>query len=269
MLSLKCDIEIKCKDSKKTIKFDYCNDILIKASCKNHTDTAVLKVPRMQEEANVSEDEQHEKVATYMKTQDWQNAIAQHWNINRAKQGIVFDANQMYIRKFPDNAAAYMDKIKPDKWGLDNSIKKLQQQAQTSTTKYEGTAEEFWNANKVSIDGKEYLVLEDYNGRKWRMDKDDFDKHTSNTVKKRAFRTEYLNNIFEVAKNPDEVWLGQDNSNMQLKDMKLSNYNLIKYYKNTTLVVSVKLENEQCVFKTWYLLKDKNKRRGLLIKKGI
>ena len=65
----------------------------------------------MQEEANVSEDEQHEKVAAYMKTKDWQNAIAQHWNINRAKQGIVFDANQMYIRKFPDNVAAYMDKI--------------------------------------------------------------------------------------------------------------------------------------------------------------
>ena len=46
MLSLKCDIEIKCKDSKKTITFDYCNDILIKTSCKNLTDTAVLKVPR-------------------------------------------------------------------------------------------------------------------------------------------------------------------------------------------------------------------------------
>lgn len=65
----------------------------------------------MREEANVSKDEQHEKVAAYMKTQDWQNAITQHCNINRAKQGIVFDANQMYIRKFPDNVAAYMDKI--------------------------------------------------------------------------------------------------------------------------------------------------------------
>lgn len=226
-------------------------------------------VPRMQSEANISEDEQHEKVAGYMKTKDWQNAVAQHWNINRAKQGIVFDANQMYIRKFPDNAAAYMDKVKPDKWGLDNSIKKLQQQATETSKKYEGSAEDFWNTNKVSIDGKEYLVLEDYNGRKWRMNKDDFDNHTTNTVKKRAFRTEYLNNIFEVAKNPDEVWLGQDNSNKQQKDMKLSNYNLIKYYKDTTLVVSVKLENEQCVFKTWYLLKDKNKRKGFLIKKGI
>ncbi len=46
MLSLKCAIEIKCKNSKKTVKFDYCNDILIKTSCKNLTDTAVVKVPR-------------------------------------------------------------------------------------------------------------------------------------------------------------------------------------------------------------------------------
>ena len=29
-----------------------------------------IEGPRMQEEANVSEDEQHEKVAAYMKTQD-------------------------------------------------------------------------------------------------------------------------------------------------------------------------------------------------------
>lgn len=224
-------------------------------------------VPRMQSEANISEDEQHEKVAGYMKTKDWQNAVAQHWNINRAKQGIVFDANQMYIRKFPDNAAAYMDKIKPDKWGLDNSIKKLQQQATENSKKYEGTAEDFWNDNKKIIDGKEYLVLEDYNGRKWRMNKDDFDNHTTNTVKKRAFRTEYLNNIFEVAKNPDEVWLGQDKSNKQQKDMELSNYNLIKYYKDTILAVSFKLEKSEMKLKTWYVLKDAKKRRGLLIKK--
>ena len=226
-------------------------------------------VPRMQSEANISEDEQHEKVAGYMKTKDWQNAVAQHWNINRAKQGIVFDANQMYIRKFPDNAAAYMDKIKPDKWGLDNSIKKLQQQATEVSKKYEGTAEEFWNANKKIIDGKEYLVLEDYNGRKWRMNKDDFDNHTTNTVKKRAFRTEYLNNIFEVAKNPDEVWLGQEykDRNKQIDDYYLTNYSMIKFYRDTTLIVNCKLENNVMTFKTWYQLKDKRKRSGILIKK--
>lgn len=46
MLSLNCKIKIIGKDSKKIITFDYCNEILIKTSCKNLTDTAVLKVPR-------------------------------------------------------------------------------------------------------------------------------------------------------------------------------------------------------------------------------
>ncbi|MBR3571669.1 MAG: DUF935 family protein, partial [Bacteroidales bacterium] len=227
-------------------------------------------VPRMQHEVEgITEESQHQRAAKYMETADWKNAEAQHWDINRAKQGLVFDANQMYIRKFPDNAAAYMDKVKPDKWGLENSIKKLQQQASETALKYEGTAEEFWNAHKHTIDGREYLVVEDYNGRKWKMDRTAFDIHTSDKKKKRAFRTNYLPNIFEIARKPDEVWLNQDQANKQQNDMKLSNYNYVKFYKDCTIVVSCKIENDACVFKTWYLLKDKTKRGGLLIKRGI
>ena len=225
-------------------------------------------VPKMQHEVDgITEESQHQKVEQYMNTADWKNAEAQHWDINRAKQGLVFDANQMYIRKFPDNAASYMDKVKPDKWGLENSIKKLQQQAEGEALRYEGTAEEFWNAHKQTIDGKEYLVVEDYNGREWKMDRDAFDTHTTDKVKKRAFRTEYLPNIFEIAKNPDEVWLGRDVRNTNQKDMELSNYNLIKYYQDITIVVSFKQQGNEMYLKTWYVLRDSNKRRGLLIKK--
>ena len=101
------------------------------------------------------------------------------------------------------------------------------------------------------------------------MDRASFDMHTTDKVKKRAFRTEYLPNIFEVAQKPDEVWLGRDSTNKQQKDMSLSNYTLIKYYKGSAIVVSCKIENDTLVFKTWYQLKDKNKRKGLLLKKGI
>jgi hypothetical protein len=45
MLKLVCKIEIKNKDNKK-ISFDYVNQIEVKTSCKNLTDTAVVKVPR-------------------------------------------------------------------------------------------------------------------------------------------------------------------------------------------------------------------------------
>jgi hypothetical protein len=45
MLNLICKIEIIGKDNKK-ISFDYCNQIEIKTSCKNLTDTAIVRVPR-------------------------------------------------------------------------------------------------------------------------------------------------------------------------------------------------------------------------------
>lgn len=224
-------------------------------------------VPRMAEEVSVSEREQHEKAGRYMETTDWKNAVAQHWDINRAKQRIVFDANQMYIRKFADNAAAYMDKVKPDKWGLQNSIGKLQEQAGGPAKVFNGTPDEFWNNNKQSIDGREYFVVKDYNGRQWRMDRKSFDEHTSDRKKKRAFRTKSLANIIDVAKNPDEVWLGQDHGNSQKADMALSNYNLVKYYKDTTLVVSLKLEKNEMRLKSWFVLRDSGKRRGLLIRR--
>lgn len=226
-------------------------------------------VPKMAAEVNASEQSQHEIAERYFETADWKNAEAQHWDMNRAKQGLVFDANQMYIRKFPNNAAAYMDKVRPDQWGLENSIKKLQQQATETALKYDGNADDFWNTHKQIVDGREYLVVEDYKGRKWKMDRASFDMHTTDKVKKRAFRTEYLPNIFEVAQKPDEVWLGRDSTNKQQKDMSLSNYTLIKYYKGSAIVVSCKIENDTLVFKTWYQLKDKNKRKGLLLKKGI
>ena len=99
------------------------------------------------------------------------------------------------------------------------------------------------------------------------MEKDKFDEHTSDKKKKRAYRTEYLANIFDIAQKPDEVWLGRENRNANSNDMQLSNYTMIKYYKDTSLVVSGKIEYGEFILKSWYLLRDPNKRRGLLIKK--
>ena len=224
-------------------------------------------VPKMAAEVNVSEQSQHDRVAKYMETPDWKAAEAQHWNINRAKQGLVFTANQMYIRKFPEMAASYMEKVKPDRWGVEPSVKKLQQQATETALQYTGTPDQFWDAHKQVIDDREYLVVKDYNGREWRMEPDAFNEHTSDRLKKRAFRTKYLDCIFDVAMNPDEVWLGRDPRNKQQKDMALSNFNLIKYYHDTAIVVSLKLEGDEMKLKTWYVLRDSDKRRGLLIKR--
>lgn len=227
-------------------------------------------VPRMaSEEEGFDEEAQHNRASEYMKTRDWKNAVAQHWNINRADRAQVFDADQMYIRKFPDNAASYMDKVKPDKWGLSNSMKQLQKDSGIEIITYTGTAEEYWEAHKTVIDGKEYLVLEDYLGRKWRMDKKGFIAHSTGS---HAARIQFLNEINDIAMNPDEVWLGRDHANIQSDDMKLTNYNMLKHYKDKTLVVSCKVEDDMFLFKTWFhvgeskIVRDKI-RSGLLIRK--
>lgn len=46
MLTLQCEIKIKIKNTNKIVSFDYVNSIEVKTSCKNLTDTAVVKIPR-------------------------------------------------------------------------------------------------------------------------------------------------------------------------------------------------------------------------------
>lgn len=46
MLTLKCDIEIRSKSTKKVVRFSYANSIEVKTSRLNLTDTATVKVPR-------------------------------------------------------------------------------------------------------------------------------------------------------------------------------------------------------------------------------
>ncbi|HPY81601.1 MAG TPA: hypothetical protein PK548_07175 [Bacteroidales bacterium] len=46
MLTLQCEIKIKSKSTNKIVLFDYVNSIEVKTSCKNLTDTAVVKIPR-------------------------------------------------------------------------------------------------------------------------------------------------------------------------------------------------------------------------------
>ena len=224
-------------------------------------------VPKMAAEVQVSEQSQHDRVAEYMQTPDWKAAEAQHWDINRAKQGLVFDANQMYIRKFPDMAASYMDKVKPDHWGLEPSVKKLQQQATEAALQYNGTPDEFWEAHKQTIDGREYLVLKDYNGREWRMDKKAFDEHTTNRRKNRAYRTSLLENIFDIALNPDEVWLGRTDEDLGNGIKALDNYIFIRHYKDQSIALVCNLKGNEMRFKTWYPVKDKKVRSGLLLKR--
>ena len=206
-----------------------------------------------------------EAFEAYMESPDWKRAKKGGWGINRAINAEVFTANQMYIKNFPNQAASYMDKVSPKDWGIELDIKQLQEKSGISVNTYHGTPEEYWETHKTFIDGKEYLVLEDYIGRKWRMDRKAFDAHTTNKFKKRAERVDYLDEIADIAMNPDEVWLGRDNVNKQSKNMWLTNYIMVRHYSGESLAVAGKIENGEFVFKSFYKIMVESVREGLLL----
>ena len=133
--------------------------------------------------------------------------------------------------------------------------------------KYEGSAEAWFEANKVVEAGAELLKVKDYAGRVWQMAKKAFTIHSTDMVKKRRFRTEFLDAIREVAAAPDEVWLARERKDRINKVKAINNYVMIKYYKDEAIAVVGKVDKSKLTLKSWYVLKDKNARRGLLIRK--
>lgn len=207
-------------------------------------------------------------VDEYLGTTEWRMVEQQHWDSNRGKNAEVFNKNQMYIRKFPQMAAKYMDKISPAGWGAESSFKKLIGNKEAKKLeKYEGTADEYWDKNKINIDGKEMLAVVDYQDRTWYMKKADYHFHTSDTKKSRGFRVKYLSCINEVMKNPDEVWLGNEFKDRDNSEVRLNNWILIKYYNGIGIACVCKLDKGKMIFKSWYEVRNSKIRKGILIKK--
>lgn len=206
-------------------------------------------------------------VDEYLGTSEWKMVEQQNWDSNRGKRGEVFNKNQMYIRKFPDMAAKYMDKVSPAGWGAEPSFKKLIGEKAGNLKEYEGTADSWWDDCKKNIDGKELLPVTDYQGRTWYMEKKDYEIHTTNNKKSRGFRTKYLSCIDEVMSDPDEVWLGNEYKDRENPESRLNNWILIKYYKGVGIACICKLEKGKMAFKSWYEVRNPKIRKGLLIKK--
>ena len=201
----------------------------------------------------------------YMQSDEWKKIKATHFDSNVGKRQHIFDNNQMYVRKFPTKAAKLMEKVTPDDWGLKHSYKQLIRDAKQKVTRYEGKASDWWNLHKKVVENEEVLPIEDFNNRIWYMDRKSFDEHTTDTKKKRAFRTKYLDVINEVMKYPDEVWIGQDEKDKQGSDQLLNRWFYIKYYDGIAIVCVCKIQDGKLNFKSWYELHDNKVRKGLLI----
>lgn len=222
--------------------------------------------PLLRNEANESiVQASQQTVDEFFGSVEWSNSVASHFDHNPGKRQHVFNANQMYVKKFPNKATKLMDKVTPDDWGLKHSYKQLVRDATKKINWYEGKAADWWNLHKKVVESEEVLPIEDFSNRTWHMDKKSFDEHTTDTKKKRAFRTKYLDTINEVMKDPDEVWIGQDEKDKKADDNYLNRWFYIKYYDSVAIVCVCKIQDGKLNFKSWYELYDDKVRKGLLI----
>lgn len=205
----------------------------------------------------------------YLESSEWKRSEAQGWGVNRCATGEVFTANQMYIRKFPQQASRRLDELTADKWGQD-TVPHLIQKADKSMPITEETEDIIWKQYAK----EDIISLPDYQGRTITLVKAQFDSHTSG--KGRDNRIPYWTAMQETLLQPDEVWLNDD-----IKKGVFDTYNLIHYYNDGAIVVNFRIDDDKLLLKSWYELTTKipegrkvqlkriwdKRRRGLLIKK--
>ena len=216
-------------------------------------------VPRMRHEAETVDFERMRKQCDeFFGTAEFKKSKAQGFGVNRAELGLVFTANQHYIRKFPTKAAKYLNRLGATDYGLP-TVAKRQQAAADVAPRYDGTAEA-WFAKRQQ-NGAVKLI--DWQGRSVTLTEKNYRGHTTGS---HAGRVEYLQAMAETLTAPDEVWLNTERGKAAYE-----NYTMIRYYQDEVIVVCCKIEQGKVnALKTWFPLEMKTRviqsvRRGLLV----
>lgn len=215
------------------------------------------------------------RVDKFFQTGEWKMSAAQGWGVNRCDTAQIFTADQMYIRKFPEHSSSYIKKLTADRW-KQPAVQKMKREAETDMPRTERNEREVWDA--YSRDGR--ISLTDYDGRTVVIDERQFFSHT--TAKGRDNRIRLWDAMLDTLQNPDEVWLNNEiGKNAQEKAERLDTYCLMKFYRDEVVAVNCRIEGEELVLKTWYIMQTNlnktieymrkriwDKRRfGLLIKR--
>lgn len=217
------------------------------------------------------------RVLEFIETKEWKMQAAQGWGVNRCDTAQIFTADQMYIRKFPENAASYLKKMTADRW-KQPTVQQMKDSAQTDMPpRVEYDEKQLWE--RLEVDG--FIPLTDYDGRTVVIDERQFFSHT--TGKGKDNRIVLWDAMLDTLRNPDEVWLNNEiNKNALDKEEELDTYCLLKFYRDEVMAVNYKIEGERLVLKTWYIMQTNLKgktiaymkkkiwdlrRWGLLVKK--
>ena len=188
------------------------------------------------------------KVKDFLQTKEWKMSAAQGWGVNRCDTAQIFTADQMYIRKFPEHSASYLKKLTADRWKLP-TVQKMKQDAETDMPRVEHSEQEIWDT--YSRDGR--IRLTDYDGRTVVIGREQFFSHTSG--KGRDNRIWLWDAMLDTLQNPDEVWLNNEiEKNAQEKAEELNTYCLMKFYRDEVVAVNYRIEGEELVLKTWYIM---------------
>lgn len=223
-------------------------------------------VPRMKHEAkDVNISDMKKRVEEYKKTPDWSTAVAQHFNVNRGKTNLVFTSNQMYIKKFPEQASKYLNKLTPVSYGLQRNLINCQSKKTESMQTYAASRDGWWAKNAKNTEIAEF---KDKNNRTLVLEARQFLKHTNPKNNKYSQRANLLNEINNIIKHPDEVWLNAQNKEHPKPQTRFDNYMYVKHYKDTSLAVSAFVSNGKFTISTWFeISQSSDTRRGLLIYK--
>lgn len=216
-------------------------------------------VPRMRQEAETVDFERMRKQCDrYFETAEFKKSAAQGFGVNRAELGLVFTANQQYIRKFPNKAAKYLNRLGAADYGLP-TVAKRQAASGGDMPRFTGMAAEWFAARQRNG----AVILKDWQDRGVTLTEKTYRGHTTGS---HAGRVEYLQAMTETLTTPDEVWLNTERGKAAYE-----NYTMIRYYRDVVIVVCCKIEQGKVnALKTWFPLEMKARvinsvRRGLLV----
>jgi len=220
-------------------------------------------VPRTKGEVTAAQlANSEEKVKAYLESETFKKEAKSGWGINRADKAQVFTENQHYTSNYLD-AVKKLDELNPKEFGLKDLEAVKESKTEPFKPKFadnekaEAIADFFSQTEKATA--RKY-ILNDLSNRPVVITKSTVSSHTSDKVEKYLNRHVYLDELKDILKSPDEVWLNA------YKEKSLNNYTYIKYYKDRAIAVVARLKDDLSLeIETWYEITTDELRHGLLI----
>lgn len=200
-------------------------------------------------------------VKAYLGSESFKKSAKNGWGINRGDKAMVFTENQHYTSDYLD-AVGKLDDIGFEQYGLKdlaNSQKLAQQTLKPIETNNEKELSSFFEG--LEVISKRKSLIQDFAGRQLIVNRKSIEKHLNESIKQDyANRHQYLRYIKDIITTPDEVWLNTYGAT------EMNNYVYIKHFKNISLTVVARLEQDlSLTVKSWYNLEDELLRRGVLV----